>query len=207
MHFHLNENVSDKRREWVKILSVALIVVLIGGLFIFVAPAEVKKSVVIVYGSRYGSTAQTAAWIAEGMEGRAAVLPAKEAGDLSGYEKVILGSGIYNDQLHADMSAFLEKHGEEVAKKLLALFVVCGTPADQAGGYLEMFAGKCQAKPLLARAFGGWQKKELLSPEDLKGLEDYYKSINVPFENYNHTDKAKCLEFAKEILAKMGAGK
>ncbi|MCX6555432.1 MAG: hypothetical protein NTZ12_10575, partial [Candidatus Aminicenantes bacterium] len=135
------------------------------------------------------------------------VLPAKDAGDLSGYEKVILGSGIYNDQLHADMAAFLEKHGGEVAKKLLALFVVCGTPADQAGGYLEMFAGKCQAKPLLARAFGGWQKKELLSPEDFKGLENYYKSINHPFENYDNTDKAKCLEFAKEILAKMGEGK
>jgi len=192
-----------------KIISVSLIVVLIGGLSFFAspAPAEVKKSVAIVYGSRYGSTAQTAEWIAEGMEGRAAVLPAKDAGELSGYEQVILGSGIYNDQLHADMAAFLEKHGGEVAKKLLALFVVCGTPADQAGGYLEMFAGKCQAKPLLARAFGGWQKKELLSPEDFKGLENYYKSINHPFENYDNTDKAKCLEFAKEILAKMGEGK
>ena len=158
---------------------------------------------VIVYGSRYGSTARTAEWIAEGMAGKAAVVAAKDAGDLGGYEKVILGSGIYNGMVHSDMAAFLEKRGAEVKGKLLALFVVCGMPPDQAGGYLEMFAGKCQAKPLLARAFNGWMKKELLSPEDYKGLEEYYKGAGYPFESYDRTDKAKCLEFGQEILAKM----
>ena len=158
---------------------------------------------VIIYGSRYGSTAQTAAWIADGMAGKAMVISAKDAGDLRGYEKVILGSGIYGDMLHADMIAFLEKRGEEVRSKLLALYVVCGTPPDQARGYLDMFAAQCKATPLLLKAFSGWQKKELLSAEDLKGLEGYYKSVNQPFENYDHTDKAKCLDFGKEILAKM----
>jgi len=186
-----------------KIISIGLLAAMIGGLSAFAAPAAGEKSVVIIYGSRYGSTAQTAAWIAEGMAGKAVVVPAKDAGDLSGYEKIILGSGIYGDMLHADMIAFLEKRGEEVRSRLLALYVVCGTPPDQAGGYLEMFAAKCQAKPQLLRAFPGWQKKELLSPGDLAGLEGYYKSVNQPFENYDHTDKAKCLDFGKEILAKM----
>ena len=99
------------------------------------------------------------------------------------------------------------KRGEEVKNKLLALFVVCGAPPDQAGGYLEMFAGKCQAKPLLTRVFSGWMKKELLSPEDFKGLEGYYKSINRPFENYDNTNKAKCLEFGGEILKAMSEKK
>ncbi len=187
-----------------KIVSIALLVALGGGLSVFAAPAEGRKSVVIVYGSRYGSTAQTAEWIAEGMEGTAAVVAAKDAGDLGGYERVVLGSGIYGDQLHADMAAFLEKSGEEVRNKLLALFVVCGAPPDHAKGYLEMFAGKCGAAPLLAQAFQGWMKKELLSPEDFQGLEGYYKSIDQPFENWDSTDKAKCLEFGKAILEKMG---
>jgi menaquinone-dependent protoporphyrinogen oxidase len=186
-----------------KIISIGLLVALSGGLLAFAEPAAGQKNVVIIYGSRYGSTAQTAAWIAEGMAGKAEIVSAKDAGDLSGYEKVILGSGIYGAMLHADMIAFLEKRGEEVRSKLLALYVVCGTPPDQAGGYLDMFAAKCAAKPLLLRAFNGWQKKELLSAEDLKGLEGYYKSVNQPFENYDHTDKAKCLDFGKEILAKM----
>jgi hypothetical protein len=102
-----------------------------------------------------------------------------------------------------DMAAFLEKRGAEVKDKIIALFVVCGMPPDQAGPYLEMFAAKCQAKPPLTRAFNGWMKKEILTPVDFKGLEDYYKSANYPFENYDRTDKAKCLAFGKEILARL----
>jgi menaquinone-dependent protoporphyrinogen IX oxidase len=188
-----------------KIISSGLLVVLIGGLSVFAQPVPVagQKDVAIVYASRYGSTARTAEWIAAGMAGKAAVVSVSDVGDLSGYKKVILGSGIYFDKLHPEMDSFLEKRGEEVGGKLLAIFVVCGTPPGQAGGYLDMFAGKCKDKPLLMRAFNGWTKKELLSPEDFKSLENYYKSVNEPFENSNNTDKAKCLEFGKEILAKM----
>jgi menaquinone-dependent protoporphyrinogen IX oxidase len=202
----------DPKEGRMKIVSIALVIALAGGLCAFAAsgrggtaaPAAAQKDVAVVYGSRYGSTAQTAEWIAAGMGGRAAVLAAKDAKDLSGYKHLVLGSGIYGDQLHADMTAFLEKHGEEVKDKLVALFVVCGTPPDQAGGYLDMFAGKCGVKPLLAQVFGGWQKKELLSAEDYAGLEKYYKSVNFPFENYDHTDKDQCVEFGKEVLEKIG---
>lgn len=187
-----------------KIIAIGLLVAFGGGISFFAAPADEQKNLVIVYGSRYGSTARTAEWIAEGIAGKADVVSAKDAGDLSGYEKVVLGSGIYNDGLHADMATFLEKRGAEVKDKVIALFVVCGMPPEQAGEYLTMFAEKSQAKPLLAKAFNGWMKKEILNPEDYKGLEEYYKGAGYPFENYDRTDKAKCLEFGKEILAKLG---
>ena len=192
-----------------KIISVSLFIVLIVGLSVFAsqAQAEEQNGVVIIYASRYGSTARTAEWIAEGMEGKATVVSLKDVGDLGAYKNIILGSGIYFDQLHPDMSTFLETRGEEVRNKLLAVFVVCGTPPDQAQGYLDMFAEKCKAKPRLMRVFSGWIKKGLLSPEDNKSLEDYYKSINEPFEDYDSTDKAKCLEFGKEILGKMREAK
>jgi menaquinone-dependent protoporphyrinogen IX oxidase len=199
------ENVFSNRWPQMKVISVCLFIVLIVSLSVFPsqARAEEQKSVVIVYASRYGSTAQTAEWIAEGMEGKAAVVSLKDAGDLSPYETIVLGSGIYFDQLHPDMSTFLETRGEELRNKLLAIFVVCGTPPDQAQGYLDLFTEKCKVKPRLMKVFNGWIKKELLSPEDNKSLEDYYKSINEPFENYNNTDKAKCLEFGKELLEKL----
>jgi menaquinone-dependent protoporphyrinogen oxidase len=188
-----------------KIVFVSLFVALMIGLGVMIpqAQAEEPKDVVIIYASRYWSTARTAEWIAEGMEGKATVLSLKDAGDLSAYKNIILGSGIYFDQLHPDMSAFLEARGDELTNKLLAVFVVCGTPPNQAQGYLNMFAEKCKIKPGLMKAFNGWIKKELLSPEDNKSLGDYYKSINEPFNNYDHTDKAKCLGFGKEILGKM----
>jgi menaquinone-dependent protoporphyrinogen IX oxidase len=189
-----------------KVISACLFIGLIVGFSVPASQAQVAepKGVAVIYASRYGSTAQTARWIAEGMEGKAVAISLKDAGDLRAYEQVVLGSGIYFDQLHPDMSAFLETRGEELKNKLLAVFVVCGTPPDQARGYLDMFAEKCKAKHLLMKAFNGWIKKELLSPEDSRSLGDYYKSINEPFENYDNTDKAKCLEFGREILKKCG---
>lgn len=162
------------------------------------------KKGAIIYASRYGSTAQTAEWIAEGMEGMAEVISAAEAADLSSYDFVILGSGIYAGQLHKDMSAFLEEKKEELSvKTTTALFVVCGATGSYAQGYLDMFAAESGTTPSLMKAFGGWLKKELLSPEDFKMLESYYKSINRPFENYNNTDEAKALEFGREIKNKL----
>lgn len=161
------------------------------------------KKGAIIYASRYGSTAQTAEWIAEGMEGMAEVMPVSEAADLSSYDFVILGSGIYGGQFHKDMRAFLEEKKEELSQKITAIFVVCGASDSYAQGYLDMFAEESGTTPSLMKAFGGWLKKELLSPEDFKILESYYKSINSPFENYDHTDKAKALEFGREIKNKL----
>jgi menaquinone-dependent protoporphyrinogen IX oxidase len=158
------------------------------------------KNIVIIYASRYGSTAQTAKWVAEGMEGKPKVTAAKEAGDLASYGVVVLGSGIYGGQLHKDMQAFLDEKKGELKNKIVALFVVCGSPPDYAQGYLDMFDEKCGVQPILMRSFGGWIKKELLSPEDYKILEGYYKSINQPFEDSDDTDKPKCVQFGKEIF-------
>lgn len=183
-------------------ISIFLVISIAVSLSVLLSPArsEGKKNIVIIYSSRYGSTAQNAKWIAEGLEGKAKVVAVNDAGDLSGYEKVILGSGIYNGQLHQDMSAFLEQRKDEIKDKIVALFVTCGSPPDYAQRYLDMFAEKCGIKLELMKAFPGWQKKELLSPEDYKTLESYYKSINKPFEDYDNTNKAKCLEWAQEIL-------
>jgi|GEM_PF-1160055 len=194
---------------WSKIL-IFLVVTIVISLSTLTASAQaeeqkthlsvVEKKIVIIYGSRYGSTEQTAKWIAEGMEGKAEVIAALEAEDLTTYDKVILGSGIYGGQLHQDILAFLTENKGEVNDKIVALFVVCGSPASYAQGYLDMFAERCEVKPALMKAFRGWQKKELLSPEDYKILENYYKSVNQPFVDYDHTDKTKCIEFGKEIL-------
>lgn len=161
-----------------------------------------EKRVVIIYGSRYGSTAQTAKWIAEGMEGIPKVISAKEASaaDLSYYDLIILGSGIYGGQLQEDMQVFLAEKKQEVKLKIMALFVVCGATGPQAQRYLDMFAAELEITPIYMRAFEGWLKKELLSPEDYQMLESFYKRSNRPFENWDRTDKAKAVQFGQELL-------
>jgi len=157
------------------------------------------NSTVILYGSRYGATEQSARWIAAGMNQEADVRAVKDAGDLSAYRFIVLGSGIYYDQLHADMAAFLSARKDEIRDKVVALFVVSGSGPDGAP-YLDAFAQALGRKPALVKAFGGWIKKDRLSPEDFEGLETYFKSVNQPFASSDKTDKNACVEFGKQIL-------
>ena len=163
-----------------------------------------ENSVVIIYGSRYGSTAQTGKWIAEGMDGKADVISAADVGDLSGYKAVILGSGIYGGKLQEDMIAFLSEHKDAVKGKIAALYVVCGATPPGSDRYLTMFAEQCGADPELKQAFQGWMKQELFTPEDKKGMEEYAKRSGRPLEDYDRTDKDKCTEFGKKILESLG---
>jgi menaquinone-dependent protoporphyrinogen IX oxidase len=179
--------------------ALAAVAAVLLGLMPGLASAAEGKPTVILYGSRYGATEQTARWIAEGMNGEADVLAVKEAGELGAYKFIILGSGIYYDQLHADMAAFLAARKAEIKDRVVALFVVSVSgPAGWA--YLETFAQALGRKPDLVKAFGGWIKKERLYPEDTKALEEYYKSVNRPFENFDNTNKEACQEFGREIL-------
>jgi menaquinone-dependent protoporphyrinogen IX oxidase len=167
--------------------------------------AEGHQNAVIVYGSRYGSTAQTARWIAEGMGGKADVFAAKDTENLDAYRYVILGSGIYFNDLHEDMLAFLNANKEAIKDRVIAVFIVSGTPPPEAQAYLDKFVNKCEAQDPLTRAFLGWLKKELLTPEDLKGVEDFYETVNQPFEDFDRTDKSICLQFGKDILQAISA--
>jgi menaquinone-dependent protoporphyrinogen IX oxidase len=161
---------------------------------------EEQNNTVIIYGSSYGSTAQTAQWIAEGMGGKTDVLDAKDAEDVDAYRYVILGSGIYYNTLHEEMINFLKAKKEAIKEKIVAVFIVSGTPPSDAQAYLDTFVRKCEAQNPLTRAFWGWLKRALLSPEDLKGIEDFYETINQPFIDFDRTDKQSCLQFGKEIL-------
>ncbi|UCC39728.1 MAG: amidohydrolase family protein [Candidatus Aminicenantes bacterium] len=162
-----------------------------------------EKRAILIYASRYGSTAQTSEWIAEGMKGLPRVVSTKEAGDLTSFDVVILGSPIYMEKLHVDMQTFLDARKEELKGKEVIIFVVCSTPPPEAQKYLDMFASEGGVTPVLMKAFGGWIKKDLLSPQDYKLLENYFKNINQPFEDSDQTDKILCLQFGREILERI----
>jgi menaquinone-dependent protoporphyrinogen oxidase len=183
----------------IKVLVFFVAMMMVLSLLTLTANDEKHDCLLIIYGSRYGSTVQNAKWIAEGIEEKAEVKSVMDVGDLSNYNHIILGSGIYNGQLHKDMASFLAEKKDAIKNKVIALFVTCGAPAPHNQQYLDMFAEKCGIKPATMKAFGGWQKKELLSKEDHKALTDYYKSVNRPFENYDSTDKEVCLKWAKEV--------
>lgn len=82
-------------------------------------------NVVVAYASKHGSTRQIAERIAavlrvEGVD--ADVLPADKAGDLDGYDAVILGSAVYMGRWRPEAWRFVRRHRAQLASVPLWLF-------------------------------------------------------------------------------------
>jgi menaquinone-dependent protoporphyrinogen oxidase len=127
----------------------------------------------IVYGTRYGATEMTANEIAdvfrrEGLDVRVVNLKDEKVRDISGYELVVVGSGIKINRWTKEPEKFIKNHQKELAKKKVALFVCCGSaePIDEKEDkaasierarkkYLEEKAAKYNLQPVALGLFGG----------------------------------------------------
>jgi flavodoxin len=156
----------------------------------------------IIYGSRYGSTKLTSEWIVEGMDLPVDIIDAKEAlnRDLSNYKYIVLGSGIYYGDIQEDLNAFLEKRKDEIAPRVVAVFVVCGASGPYTERYIEVLKEKSGASPKLGNAFPGRMIKKSLSKEDYEALEGFSTRRGRPFEDYDRMDKSLCLDFGKKLV-------
>jgi len=84
-------------------------------------------AVLVAYASARGSTREIAQRIASRMAdvlGDVECRPVEEAGSVSGYEAVVVGSAIHNQAWLAPALAFLTQHGPELAKQPFWAFSV-----------------------------------------------------------------------------------
>ncbi len=110
-------------------------------------PNSGKQKCAVLFGSRYGSTRDASIWIAEGMGAIADVFDARENPDLSSFDVLVVGSGIYSGKIDAPLEAYLAKNAPSISGKVKALFIVCGggdTPRAQA--YIDALAKSCGAR-------------------------------------------------------------
>ena len=167
-------------------------------------PNPGKQKWAVLFGSRYGSTRDASLWISEGMGGIADVFDARENPDLSSFDAIIVGSGIYSGKIDQSLEAYLAKNAALMANRIKALFIVCGggdTPRAQ--GYIDALAKSCGAKPTLTKVFPGRLTKRLLNAPDYKIEEEVAKRQNHPFEDYDRLQRKDCLKFGEEILTKI----
>jgi hypothetical protein len=75
------------------------------GLKLFPSPGKQKWA--ILFGSRYGSTRDASLWISEGMGGISDAFDARENPDLSSFDNIIVGSGIYMERLISTLKPIL----------------------------------------------------------------------------------------------------
>jgi len=127
----------------------------------------------IVYGTRYGATAETSKVIAETLrqEGfEVEVVDAKKGKvqSINDYDLIIVGSGIQMGKWTGEPESFLRKYQEELSRKKVALFVSCGSANPLSEGeqkkkemdegkrkYLDEKATKYRLKPVAMGFFGG----------------------------------------------------
>jgi menaquinone-dependent protoporphyrinogen IX oxidase len=169
---------------------------------LFLNPGKQKWA--ILFGSRYGSTRDASLWISEGMGGIADVFDARENPDLSSFDYIIVGSGIYSGKINQPLETYLMGNSALISNRIKALFIVCGSGDNpRAQAYVDLLAKFCQAKPPLTRIFSGRVTKRLLNKEDYKIEEEVFKRRNQPFEDYNRLQRSDCLKFGEEILTKV----
>jgi menaquinone-dependent protoporphyrinogen oxidase len=167
-------------------------------------PNPGKQKWAILFGSRYGSARDASLWISEGMGGIADAFDARENPDLSSFDYIIVGSGIYSGKIAQPLETYLTGKSGPISNKIKALFIVCGSGDNpRAQAYVDLLAKFCQAKPPLTRIFSGRVTKRLLNKEDYKIEEEVFKRRNQPFEDYDRLQRSDCLKFGEEILTKV----
>jgi hypothetical protein len=155
----------------------------------------------ILYGTRYGSTRDAALWIGEGLGAIAQVYDAREKPDLSGYDHLIIGTGIYGGKAAEALEEYLTQNASKLAAKVRALFVVCGQGPAGLKDYGAMLKGLVKAEPALVQAFSGRTTLSLFEPDVYKMMQEYYKKNNRPWADSDNLSRPDCLKFGKEILA------
>ena len=127
----------------------------------------------IVYGTRYGATADTSAVIADvlrqkGLEVKVVNAKKEKIRSVGEFELVIVGSGIRMGNWTKEPEKFLERFQKELVNKKVSFFVCCGSsnPLDEEDKkaevmedakrkYLEDKAAKYNINPIALGFFGG----------------------------------------------------
>ena len=180
----------------------------------------------IVYGTRYGSTADTSQVIAEalrqeGFEVKTVDAKKEKAPNVGEFDLVIVGSGIQMGKWTSEPEEFIKKHQKELAAKKVALFVSCGGANPLSEGeqkdkeltdakrkYLEDKAVELKLSPIALGFFGGcydfnkmsWFFRKTLSSIKPKLEAAGYKESNAGV--YDLRDLNGIRNWAKEV-AKM----
>ncbi len=172
-----------------------------------------SEKVALIFGTRYGATEDTAKWIVKGMGSDVDILNIESIDfkeTLEKYDKFIIGSGIWIDGAHKRLMELLSIHKEQIEKKIIASFIVCGTKGeDDAGkarieGYFKRFHKPLEIKPELKRHFGGRMIIKKLTKKDKIILDNFYKNVlKKEFVSWDRSKPEDAEKFGAELLLKV----
>ena len=179
----------------------------------------------IVYGTRYGATAETSEEIArtlseEGFVVKVVNLKEEKIKDISEYQLVIVGSGMQIDKWTSEAEDFLKKFREELAQKKVAIFVSSamvslnkaqGKMADVERArekYLEEKAASYSLKPIEMTIFGGtldFNKMGFLARKTMSWVKPSFEAAGYKETKpgvFDTRDLYEIKEWAKKLVLK-----
>lgn len=119
-----------------------------------VTEVGIMLKAIVVYASRYGSTARAARAVAAKIGADVADV-AKDRPELSGYEVVVLGSPIFIGNLPGRMKQYIAANSDTLAQKRLGLFICCAHQGEEAEKQLEAFPQELTVHAAAKAVLGG----------------------------------------------------
>lgn len=141
------------------------------------------KRILVAYGTKTGCTKGVAERIAASLEKSGATVQLAAIADApsaTGYDAVIVGSGVRAGQWHAAARTWVSANAEALKTVPLALFTVCLTmaqnpeKADDVRAYTDGVIAEAGLTPVDVGAFAGWhepQKFPLVERMILKAMK------------------------------------
>jgi len=157
----------------------------------------------IIFDTTYGSTQKVAKWIGEGISGSTEFCKVGDAESLD-YELIVIGSPIYGQKRLKSIDAFLKKNRDVLAKKKVALFIVCGDYpypeyASRVSQFLQDFEKKLVNEPVAIQAFGGYLDLKDLDEKERDGMIAFWKSRGWSFTIMDNLDKEAAVAFGQKL--------
>lgn len=157
----------------------------------------------IIFDTTYGSTQKVAEWIGEGISGTTEFCKVNDAESLD-YDLIVIGSPIYGGKPLDSIDAFLKKNRNVLAKKKIALFIVCGDHpypeyTSHVSQFLQDFEKKLDNKPVAIQAFGGYLDLQDLNEKERDGMIAFWKSRGWSFTMMDNLDKEAAVAFGQKL--------
>jgi menaquinone-dependent protoporphyrinogen oxidase len=98
----------------------------------------------IIYASKYGVTAESAAKLQSMLDGETITADINNLPipDLNDFDRVIIGSSVYVGQVNKKIKEFAAAHKQELLSKPLGIFICCGLPENIEQHFTSAFSNK-----------------------------------------------------------------
>jgi menaquinone-dependent protoporphyrinogen IX oxidase len=189
-----------ERRQFFKLgvagIGTAVLVDKVWALKYYPMPSDMKWAV--VYGTWCGSSRDAAVWISEGMGGIADVFDVREAPDLKGFDRIVIGGAIRGGVTSKELQEYIDQNKEWLREKVRGFFAVCGNMRQPVGPqqttmFIDNHLAKlCGVGTVPSKVFLGRITKSLMDPQTAKMMGS--------MEDYDNLSRSECMAFGKEVL-------